>query len=111
MQNLNSWEEFCASFKEPRKRWALEAVTDEEVRERLSAYVFPTTDFERVGDNVVIADNACVVIPKQVGGCPTALAIFDSMPEYGYIDSKMWATDDVKADIRRAFDWLKEEKQ
>ena len=109
MQDTNSWEEFCASFKEPRKRWTLEAVTDEEVRERLSAYGFPTSDFERVGDNVVIADNACVVIPKREG-CTLCPAIYDSMPEYGYIDSKMWATDEVKADIWRAFDWLKETK-
>jgi hypothetical protein len=79
--------------------------TDEEVRETLENNAFPTTDFVRVGQNVVIADNAIVVVIKtHPEGYETSqwydYPVGDSDIEH--ISYKKWCNRNVMNDFLRA---------
>lgn len=93
---------------EPRKRTMFRA-TDADVISRLRSFgVFPTTEFKRVGDNVVIADNCIVVILKFDAKKSQSIYLIDEgeLPledeTLEEIEWKTWATPQVIDDIRKA---------
>lgn len=93
---------------EPRKRTMFRA-TDADVISRLHTFGgFPTTEFERVGDNVVIADNCIVVILKFDAKKSQSIYLIDEgeLPledeTLEEIEWKTWATPQVIDDIRKA---------
>lgn len=82
---------------------------DSELRDALEQFGgFETTDFERVGDNVVIADGAIVVALKFYSTIILTLYVIEGsmlpIPDgmrYG-IEEKNWAAKTVMRDIREA---------
>lgn len=82
---------------------------DNEIRRALSDFGgFSSEGFQRVGDNVIIADNTAIVALKvQESGIATLYPIgyrdFASHPElYTHLSAKVWATTDILEDIREA---------
>ena len=97
-----------------KRKEILYRAEDSEIRQALKDYGI-YTDFIRVGNNVVIADNCIAVIIKLVKNNYTSvylidgedLPIDDNMKEN--IRAKRWATQEVIKDIRMAEEILLED--
>lgn len=103
-------EEMLATFRCEPKKWTLYPATAKEIQRMLLSWGFPSADFERIGNNVVIADGSVVVvIKKEADREPQTLSIWDN-PRNEYwrddLDGKMWANKEVMFDIERAFNLL-----
>lgn len=118
MTNENEFEEIFKPMSvedieafmrsEPRKRTMYRA-TDVDVVHRLNSFGgFPTTEFERVGDNVIITDDCIVVILKFERNKSQSIYLIDEgeLPlgdeTWEEIEWKTWATPQVLKDIRKA---------
>ena len=105
-------EERLAMFRKPVKKWTMYPASSREVKTILRAYGFPTSDFIRVGNNVVIADNAIVVVIKRDPALqPQAISIWHfPLDEYWRDDLtvKNWANKDTINDFMRAITILQE---
>lgn len=108
-------EERLAMFRKPAKKWTMYPASSKEIKAKLRAYGFSTSDFIRVGGNVVVADNAIIVIIKREPGLqPQSISIWDfPLDEYWQDDltAKNWASEDVKKDFMRAITILQKKNE
>lgn len=106
-------DDIKASFRKPRQYEVMYPATDNEVREALQRFGgFASTDYQRIAHNVVIADGAIVVVLKPEPEDVQTLYVIDGqelpLQEYKYdsLNTKVWATPAVMADIRKAEETL-----
>ncbi len=98
-------EELEEHLKGDSPKKTMYPATDEEVRETLYNNAFPTTDFERVGRNVVIADNAIVVVIKTIPDRYACSQWYDyPLQDFDieHISYKTWCNEDVMKEFLRA---------
>lgn len=76
-------------------------VSDEEIKEGLKAMAFPSQDYERVNNCVVIADNAIVVCFNERLPYPIDVPIVEGLKENIAL-TKKWANKDVLDGINEA---------
>lgn len=102
-------EEVIESFSKPRQYEAMYPATDSELLEAIERYGgFGSTAFERIGHNVVIADEAIAVAlkPQPIGVNTLYVIEGRELPlpddKRRGIAAKVWATPAVLEDIRIA---------
>lgn len=85
--------------------------SDDDVRDALAYDKFPTTEFERISDNVVIADGAVVLIAKLTPHHYAVAQWYDyPFTEYMWndIDSKKYVNIKTMRDIIKAYEIVKQ---
>ena len=108
-------EERLARFRsQPVPKWVLYPANYKEIGSILLDYGFPSTDYERVGDNVVISDGCiCVVIKRDADRPPQTLVTYDNPLNPCIINEaepKLWANGKVLREIERAQELYKQLK-
>lgn len=93
-------EELEEEWKKPEVKEEEWYVSDEEIKEGLKAMAFPSQDYERVNNCVVIADNAIVVCFNERLPYPIDVPIVEGVKEH--VAMKKWANDTVLNGIKKA---------
>lgn len=107
-------EERLAKFRKSITKWTLCPAKDNEIREMLLSHGFSSSEYERVGGNVIIADGRIVVVIKRDEELSKTLYVYDdplNEQSFANLSAKLWANDEVKQDIERAMVLLEEEEQ
>lgn len=93
-------EEREAKWRKPEAKEEEWYATDEDIKRGLKAMAFPSQNYERVNDCVVIADNAIVVCFKERLPYPIDVPIVEGVKEH--VAMKKWANDTVLDGIEKA---------
>lgn len=93
-------EEREAEWRKPEVKEEEWYVSDERIKEGLKAMAFPSQDYERVNNCVVIAGNAIVVCFNDRLPYPIDVPIVEGVKEH--VAMKKWANDTVLDGIKKA---------
>ncbi len=108
---IYTMEDAIRDAKKKRVKSSILPVSDKEVFKALESYGgFNEGNFERVGNNVVIAEGGIVVVKKEEGRSAQVVLDVSGRPfqmfEWDKLRGKVWCTDEIYDDVKKAHERL-----